>query len=198
MVVPGTYTVSLSKRVDGATTELSRPERFETEALGTTSLPAADKKALLDFQQQTAALQRAVLGAVRAVEDTAERLSYMERAILQATTTDPALLDEVRALEERLDAIDVALSGDATRRRRYDPVPPASVERVEDIVSGQWSSTSAPTETNRASYRVAAEAFEPVLDDLRSLIENDVTALGRKLDLAGAPWTPGRLPSWRR
>jgi photosystem II stability/assembly factor-like uncharacterized protein len=198
MVVPGTYEVSLAKRVRGVTTELSGPQHFVTEALGTASLPAEDKEALLDFQQQTAALQRAALGAARAVDDTRERLDYMEKAILQTPEADPALLGEVRTLRDRLDAIDVALSGDRTKARRYEPVPPSILARVENIVSGQWSSTSAPTETNRASYRVAADAFEPVLTDLRDLIENGLRELGQELNLAGAPWTPGRLPYWRR
>ncbi|HSF14225.1 MAG TPA: glycosyl hydrolase [Vicinamibacteria bacterium] len=198
MVVPGTYEVSLSKRVGGVVTPLGEPQRFETVALGTATLPAEDKAALLAFQQETAALQRAVLGAVRAVENTRERLDYIEKAVLQAPEADPSLLDETRALEDRLYDIDVALSGDDTIESRAEPAPLGILERVQDIVSAQWQSTSAPTETSRANYRIAADAFEPVLEDLRTLIDIDVRALEQKLDVADAPWTPGRLPSWRR
>jgi hypothetical protein len=198
MVVPGTYEVSLSQRVDEVVTPLGEPQKLEAEALGAASLPAEDKRALLEFQQETAALQRAVLGSIRAVEETGSRLDFIARAILQSPRADAALLQEARALEERLHAIDVALEGDSTIRSRSESTPPAIAERVDDVVSGHWTSTSAPTETQREAYRIAGAAFEPVLEDLRRLLEDDLPALEAKLDDAGAPWTPGRVPRWRR
>ncbi|HJS74707.1 MAG TPA: glycosyl hydrolase, partial [Vicinamibacteria bacterium] len=198
MVVPGTYEVSLSQRVDSVITSLGEPQKFEAVALGAASLPAEDKKELLAFQQQTAELQRAVLGSLRSVEETRSRLDYVMRAILQAPRADEALLREARALDDRLHAIDVALSGDETIRSRSESTPPSIAERVDDVVSGHWTSTSAPTETQRDAYRIAGAAFEPVLEDLRRLLEDDLPALEAKLDDAGAPWTPGRVPKWRR
>jgi hypothetical protein len=198
MVVPGTYEVSLSQRVDEVVTPLGEPQKLEAEALGAASLPAEDKRALLEFQQETAALQRAVLGSIRAVEETGSRLDFIARAILQSPRADAALFQEARALEERLHAIDVALEGDSTIRSRSESTPPAIAERVDDVVSGHWTSTSAPTETQREAYRIAGAAFEPVLEDLRRLLEDDLPALEAKLDDAGAPWTPGRVPRWRR
>ncbi len=198
MVVPGAYEVSLSQRVDGVVTPLGEAQKLEAVALSAASLPAEDKRALLEFQQETAALQRAVLGSLRAVEETESRLDFIARAILQSPRADAALLQEARALEDRLHAIDVALSGDATIRSRSESTPPSIADRVDDVVSGHWTSTSAPTETQREACRIAGAAFEPVLEDLRRLLEDDLPALEAKLDDAGAPWTPGRIPRWRR
>jgi photosystem II stability/assembly factor-like uncharacterized protein len=198
MVVPGTYEVSLSQRVDTVVTPLGEPQKLEAVALGAASLPAEDNQALLAFQQQTAELQRAVLGSLRAVEETRNRLDHVVRAILQAPRADGSLLSEARALEDRLQRIDVALSGDETIRSRSESTPPSISDRVDDVVSGHWTSTSAPTETQREAYRIAGEAFEPVLHDLTRLLEDDLPALETKLDDAGAAWTPGRVPRWRR
>ena len=49
MAVPGSYEVALAKMVDGQITLIGETQRFETQALGTASLPAADKEALLAF-----------------------------------------------------------------------------------------------------------------------------------------------------
>ncbi len=198
MVVPGTYAVSLSKRIDGEIVPLGEPRRFEAVALGTASLPAEDRVALVKFQRETASLQRAVLGAARALEETENRLAHIEKALLQFPDADTALLDEARSLEDRLYQIDVALNGDRTIRSLREPTPPSIVERVQSIVSGHWRSTSAPTETHRAAFRIAGNAFEPVLEQLRGLIAEDVRTLEAKLDAAGAPWTPGRLPHWKK
>ena len=139
-----------------------------------------------------------MLGAGRAVEHTREQLALARKAVLQSTDADSMLLDDARALEDRLYAIDVALSGDSTIRSRAEPTPPSITERVQGVVSGSWSSNSAPTETHREALRIADEQFEPLLDELRTLVERDLKALEDKLDAAGAPWTPGRLPYWRK
>ena len=47
------------------------------------------------------------------------------------------------------------------------------------------------------AYVQAGEAFEKVLGELRDLVERDLVRLEKKLEEAGAPWTPGRIPEWR-
>ena len=67
------------------------------------------------------------------------------------------------------------------------------------IVFGHWSSTSAPTATHRKNYEIAETEFSAMLDDLRTLVEQDLVALEQRLEAAGAPWTPGRgIPRWQR
>jgi hypothetical protein len=53
------------------------------------------------------------------------------------------------------------------------------------------------SDTQQESYRVASQRFGPELAKLRKLIEVDVRELDKALDVAGAPWTAGRLPEWR-
>ncbi len=196
MVAPATYTVTLAKVVDGQTTPLGEPQRFATQPLGLAAMPAGDAAALLDFQRKTARLQRAVLGAVRAVEEAQTRIDHLERALLDTPGADPALGQEVRSIEARLKDLDAALTGDPVPARFSEPVPASIVERVETVIDGHWGTSSAATASHHESYRIAAEAFAPVLAQLRTLIETDLEALEGKLEAAGAPWTPGRVPTW--
>jgi photosystem II stability/assembly factor-like uncharacterized protein len=199
VALPGTYSVSLEKRVDGATTQLVPPTPFVVEPLGRPSLPPADREALLAFQRQTGELQRAVMGASRAAQEAAERISYIKRAIEVSPNVDLALRDEARALELRLMDLREALNGDPTKRRRSEPELPGIVSRVNQIVYGHWSSTSAPTETHRRSYDIASEQFGAVAGDLRQLIDVDLPHFEQQLEEAGVPWTPGRgVPQWPR
>jgi hypothetical protein len=55
------------------------------------------------------------------------------------------------------------------------------------------ASPSPPTGTHRDQYLYALEAFGPVLEQLRSVIDR-LEALEAELDELGAPWTPGRVP----
>jgi photosystem II stability/assembly factor-like uncharacterized protein len=197
LAAPGTYTVSLARRVDGALTPLGEPQTFTTEVLGTGSLPPPDRAALLAFDEKTGRLQRAVLGAVEAAKEAQKRLDYLKKALDDTPAPDSALADEARAIEGRLKDLEVALSGDKVVAEHNEPTPTSIVERVQSIVEGQWvSSTSAPTETHRQSYAIAAEEFAGVLSKLQTLVETDLEGLEAKAEAAGAPWTPGRVPRW--
>ncbi len=196
-VVPGAYRVSLAKKVDGVITPLGEPMSFEVSALGTATLAAKDKEARLAFQKKTARLQRAVLGAQRALSEAEDRLAYIQRAILETPAAGSDLLEEARALTMRLKDLSVALSGDPVNRYLAEPDPPSISDRVDNVINSYWTSTAAAPLTAREDYRIAAEAFGPLLEALRALVEKDLTGLEAKLERAGAPWTPGRIPDWK-
>jgi len=195
--MPGTYHVSLARRVDGKVESLGESRTFETQALGHATLPASDRAELLDFQQRVARLQRAVLGAARAASQAREGIDHIKKALDTKPDAPAELAERVRDLENRLQDLQVELNGDRAIRRRNEPTPPSIVARVQRIVGGQWTSTSAPTQTNRDAYRYASSLFEPVLGELQSLIETDLEALHEGLESAEAPWTPGRVPRWK-
>jgi hypothetical protein len=101
-------------------------------------------------------------------------------------------------MELELNELNRLLIGDRSQRSRNEGSPPAISERVDGIVEDLWSSTSAPTQTHRDALDVAARQFEPVLGRLRALKEKESTEILPALEKAGAPWTPGRVPDWRR
>jgi photosystem II stability/assembly factor-like uncharacterized protein len=197
MAAPGVYRATLAKRVDGVVTPLGESITFETVPLGLASLPTGDRAEVLAFQRKVAELQRATLGAVRAVNETATRIDHLERALLDTPAADFALRAELRAIELRLTDIRERLNGDPVVSRYQEPTLPGIVDRVQYVVEGQWQTTAPPTDTHQQAYRIAVEEFKPVLDDLRTLVERDLAAIEKKADAAGAPWTPGRVPVWQ-
>lgn len=195
--LPGRYTVTLEKRVDGVSTVLAGPEPFEVSVLGTPSLPPADRESKLAFQQEAGRLQRAVLGASRAAAAAAERLEVIQHAVQITPGVPDGLLDEVRGMELRLTDLREQLDGDRTRSRRSEPAMPGIVGRVQTVVGGQWSNTSAPTGTQQEQLEVATRLFSDMVDELRQLVDVDLPALEGRLEDAGVPWTPGRgVPKW--
>jgi photosystem II stability/assembly factor-like uncharacterized protein len=196
MVAPGNYTVSLAKLVDGKQTSLGEPQRFAAQPLGLATLAAEDKQALLAFQQKTAGLQRAVLGAVRLTSETQTRIDHLTKAVLDTPEADARLGEDLNSIAARLDELRVALSGDPVLGSRNEPALPSIVARVQRVVRSQWASSSAPTQTNIDAYEIAGAAFETVLRDLRQLVEVDLAHFEAELEKARAPWTPGRVPQW--
>jgi photosystem II stability/assembly factor-like uncharacterized protein len=196
MTVPGKYSISLAKRVDGVVTPLAGPVAFEVAALGAGSLPPADRAELLAFQRKTARLQRAAFGAVSAAKEDQKRLADIKQALHDTPAGDPALEKDARSLEARLRDILLALEGDKVMAARQEPTSPGIIDRIDAIIGTQWSSVSAPTQTSRDGYAIAAEEFGPVLEKLRQA-DKDLASLESRMEAAGAPWTPGRVPTWR-
>ena len=116
------------------------------------ALAAADKAALLAFQQKTARLQRGVLGAVKAAGEAQNRLSHIKKAIADTPQADPGLIDQANSPEAQLHDHQVELSGDKVVSSRSERTPMSITSRVNRIVGGQWTSTAAPTQTNRDAY----------------------------------------------
>ena len=103
----------------------------------------------------------------------------------------------MRAIETQLKDLQITLSGDGVLARRGEPTPPSIIDRINQIVYGQWNSSADTTTTHRQNYAIAAQQFGPLLIRLRSLILNDLATLESEADAAGAPWTPGRVPDWK-
>jgi photosystem II stability/assembly factor-like uncharacterized protein len=196
LVPPGTYSVSVAKLVDGEVTELAGPVSFETTPLGNATLPASDRAALAAFQAKVSRLNRAVRGAAAATREAHARINHLEQALADTPGADLALAGELLAIEHRLDDLEIELFGDRTVASRSEPTSPSILNRVGRVIGAQWGSTSAPTTTSQDGYQAAAAAFAPLLEKLRTLVEGDLTAFEQKLEAAGAPWTPGRLPNW--
>jgi hypothetical protein len=109
------------------------------------------------------------------------------------------LRQDARTLELKLLDLRERFTGDPTRARRNEPAASGLIDRIETIISGHWSTTSAPTGSHRKNYDIAADEFEKALKDLRPLLERDLSALHDTLEAASAPWAPGRkLPRWKR
>jgi len=198
LAMPGKYSVSLAKLVRGMETELAGPQPFSAVVLATTTLPAANRKKLVEFQQKVGELQRAVMGASRVVDDAKNRIAYLRRTVYDTPAAPLSLRNDLAAAEARANSIIRALRGDRTVRSRFEPFPPSIIDRVDGIVGDQWMSTSAPTKTHMDAYTIAGEEFEPQLAMLRALIETDLASIEAALERAGAPWTPGRIPEWRK
>jgi len=196
--MPGTYSVTVSKRVQGEETVLAGPVEFNTRLLGNNGTQTNDFAASLAFQTEAAELNRAIQGASRTIGDANNRLKHIRQAINDTPSLDRSLLDTIDILTGRLEDMKVVMYGDRTISSHSEPTTPGIQNRVSRVMWGTRSITSAPTQTQRESLDVAAGQFAPLLEQLRSLVEKDIQELEGTLEKAGAPYTPGRIPVWRK
>lgn len=197
LVAPGKYRVTLAKRVAGKVTILAGPEEFTVTPTEPNPPAMTDRQALAAFQQKVNRLERAVSGALEVANGLTGRLEQIKLALDNTPGIDRKWKEVARTLEQRNRDILRELRGDVVLRGRNENVPVSIVERVGQIVFEERRSLARPTKTHEQGYKIASEEFTAELAKLRTLIEVDLRALEKALDVAGAPWTPGRLPEWR-
>jgi hypothetical protein len=186
----------MAKVVNGKVTQLTKPVEFKTVLLNNSKIPDADRRSLYKFHKQLASLNRAVKGAQKFIDELEDRVSKIRLALKRTPEADEQMFADAQKIKIRLNEIDRQLSGDKTLSKLKVTAPPSIGGRISDITWGLWNTSSAPTQTQIESYKIAAEEFKPLLNDLKIIVENDLKNLESKMESIGAPWTPGRIPSW--
>lgn len=197
LVMPGKYSIKLFNKVDGIVTEIGQPEVFNVVADTDSPVRPEDRLALEEFQQKVAKLYRAVSGSISTANDTRTQLKAIQRALNETPTADPTLAKNAEQLDLQLADFLRVVQGDRLMAQRNEPESPSINARVQNIMSGERLAIQRPTQTHIDDYTIAADQFGAELAKLRKLVEVDMKDLQGKLDQAGAPWTPGRVPEWK-
>jgi photosystem II stability/assembly factor-like uncharacterized protein len=196
MAPPGTYSVTLSTRVDGEVNRLAGPLDFEVVRVFEGVLEGSSPTDAAEFMGQIADLQRGVTAADEAMKLAFKRIEDMEKA-LGRSTVDPGTLDtELEALKQNLYELDQTLSGNRTIEAMGRPQVPTVSRRLRVAAMSGGMSDYGPTTTHRRAFEIARTEFATVESSLRQLIDVDLSALEAKMEASGVPWTPGRpLPT---
>jgi photosystem II stability/assembly factor-like uncharacterized protein len=196
LVISGSYSVRMFHKVNGAVAELAGAQNFKVVTDGAASMSGADRAAQEEFQRKVARLYRAVSGALHTSDEVEARLKAIRGALRETPAVEKQLGAAADSIEQRNREILRALRGDTEMQKRNEPVPTSINERVNAILEGERFALTKPTQTHLDDYNIAAGEFAEGLSKLHALVEVDLTKLEKDMEAAGAPWTPGRVPSW--
>jgi hypothetical protein len=119
-------------------------------------------------------------------------------AIKQTPEAPNTLIDNALRIKSETEDILQHLYQDKTIAERNEPTYPTVYDRLNEIASGLWQSSSAATQTQINNLKVASEEFEPLLAQIKRLLEIDLKNLEADMERFGSPWTPGRVPGWNK
>ena len=195
LAAPGTYSVSLARRQDGKVTDLGLQETFEVVPMREGTLPGAPPSEVAAFLQELGALQGRVRAAGAAIDAAMERVNGIKQALMRSTTGGTGLDDEARRIGSGLQELRDRINGVDSRDMANDPGPISISRRLAVASMGNSWSTYGPTPTHRRSMAIAGSEFGELGEALERILGTDLPALEEKLDAAGVPWTPGRIPT---
>ena len=129
-----------------------------------------------------------------ALNKTSQELREMSAAVQGIKTENSKTLEEIIAVEDKIKILQRKINGDRLANRLDVDLSPSISDRVNRAAYGVLSSTSAPTYTQRDAYDIAFDEFEPLLKELKTIIEKDIKNILDTMNRSGAPYTLNRIP----
>ncbi len=191
LVPPGSYTVTMAHYHNGVTKELTTPEMFSVVPLDDNA-QKVDRSEKAAFQREITELSRKIEGAGRMLNEVDNKMKHIKEAIGLIEVPNAKLLEEYHTLNKKRRDLSRRLYGDNIKTQLDIDQVPSPASRIGWINYEQKNTTTAPTGTHRMSYAIAKQEFEPLLSELKQLVNEDLESLENKLEDADAPYTPGR------
>ncbi|MEC7799000.1 MAG: glycosyl hydrolase, partial [Candidatus Neomarinimicrobiota bacterium] len=154
-VAPGEYTVTMSKVIDGLSTNIAGPVSFRAKTLSDVTLPANNRRELSAFQEQIGRLQSVIRTMNTRLNNTSKELAQMRAAAQGIKNDNSKILMGIDLAQEKITIIQRKLNGDWLAYRLDVDLPPSISDRVNRAAYGVLSSSSAPTTTQREAYNIA-------------------------------------------
>lgn len=195
LAMPGKYTISMSESQNGELTLLVPPREFRTVVLENTTLPAEDRKELVEFQKKFGELGRTMRATQRSAEEMFIRTQYIQQTLLQMPGSSKEMMQQAKDLAQRINDIQFRFDG-REAPASWEELPPGPMplnRRLNIVVRTHMQSTSGVTQTQKDNYAILMDEFPRLLEDVKK-INIELKSLEDKLDVLNAPWTPGRIP----
>jgi len=191
MATPGTYSMTLSKLVDGKLTDLVAPQSFEVVPLGKGSLKGASYEEISAFRVAFQAFQQDLKATRNVLSTNLKMVDAMSRALRNATNVPNDLTTKLYNTKMQLLDLDKSMNGDATKSEigeRSNPTP-RDAGRLGWVALGN---TYGPTANHKATFKRAVDQLAELKIEIAKVTNETVPGLEAELKAAGAPWIEGQ------
>ncbi len=192
LVAPGTYSVTMSKRVDGVLSETGQSQEFEVVSVREDPvLPGSSQEQRVIFESGVDELLRAGNGTVAAIDDIIAELDAV-KTTLERSTDSGSFYEIANSIQQRLKAARDRLSNNE-QRSFYNDIGEMTLQaRLWHARFSPTAQAYGPTPAQRESYRIARDLYDEVVATLTTLVDDEYAGLKEAMDAASVPWTPGR------
>lgn len=191
LAAPGTYSVSMHKRIDGQLTDTGQSQSFKVVSIRKPTLPGSTQEERVVFDNQVNELLRATQGTLKSIDAAGTEIAAM-KDVLSSSTADGSLHARAHSLLVRLQQQRDRLSENSLRAPFNDLAEVPVDARLAHARFDPTTNAYGPTPAQRESLRIARKAYDDVTAVLSALVDGEYAKLKRDLDAAGVPWSPGR------
>ena len=191
MVTPGTYSVTLEKRVNGVHTTLQGPVNFEVVPLFDGTLPRKSNEVINNFREDVTAFQQDLTSTNISLSRSLKTTNAMLRALNKASRPTNELFKKLNSTKISLLTIDKELNGDSIK----DEIGERSNPSASDGGSLGWTAfgnTYGPTDEHMRLLNRVKSQLKKVKNKLYPIVNSTLPSLRNELIKTGAPWIEGQ------
>lgn len=191
MVAPGTYTVTLSKQIDGVATDLSQAMEFKVEQLRKGTLEGANPEEVVAFWKELSATQADNRKTSMMLNSAKTKVAAMRKALAQ-TNIQPGDLDlKLHNLNQDILDLETEFNGKRSRSIIGERNNPTIGSRIRVAQIGTSGSTYGPTPMHKRNLEIAQKELR-IMKEKVAFIKVRIADLEKVLKDAGAPWILGQ------
>ena len=185
-VAPGTYSVSLHKRVGGVETELVGAQSFEVERIRKNILvnPLADQRQA--YIDKIFALDKQIELTEHAFETAAKRLKTLKKALKFVDGDKAKITAVLYDLLEQKHKISRMLDGNSSKKEVGEKDQLTLNYRLYFAANGLMGNSYGPTPLHMESFALAQTMFDNIKPNIDDFVRN-VDQLATQMEAADAP-----------
>jgi len=191
MASTGTYTVTLSKKVDGVITELVAPQTFEVVPLRKGALPTQSNADIAVFRQEMEAIMGDISATSLQLSKGMNQVKAMETALTRSSGDITQLSKDIYAAKMALNALDLELNGNQAKGE-IGARSPATIQSRMFVGFRGLRTTYGPTPTHKESVKIAKAELQALQGKLNTIVNNTLPTLTKGLQAVGAPLIEGQ------
>ena len=184
---PGTYSVTLSKKINGVVTNLSEPQNFEVVPLQKGTLEGSSYKEALTFMNEVENLYSEIGAFEISLKHTHLKVDAMKKALALSEAVPGNLDKKIHDLKQNLFLLDEKLFGKKSKSSIGEKRKPNIYNRINAAYMGVYESTYGPTPVFINSLEIANSEFQLIKIELEDIITNRIPEIEQELKKAGAP-----------
>ncbi len=194
MATTGTYTVTLSKKVDGVITQLAEPQTFEVVPLRKGALPTQSNADIAAFQKEMEAIMTDVSATSLQLTNSRNKVKAMQTALSRSNGDISQLSKDIYAAKMALNELDIALNGNSAKGE-IGARAPATIQSRMFVGFRGLRTTYGPTPMHKESVKIARTELQSLQGKLATIVDTTIPNLMKGLQAVGAPMIEGQTSS---
>jgi chromosome segregation ATPase len=190
MAMPGTYTATLSKEVNGVVTALDGPTSFTVAPIFESSLKGISYDAYKAYIADYNATQTQLSKVSNAFSKSMDKVKAMQVALSRANVAPGAMNTKLHALKQQLYDFEEKLQGNQSKEEIGERSKP-TVNSHLGVARRGMSTTYGPTPLHKQNLEIAKGMLASLYTEIKTVASTTIPQLEKELQAMGAPYILG-------
>ncbi|WP_297764492.1 glycosyl hydrolase [uncultured Muriicola sp.] len=191
MAMPGTYTATLSKEVDGVVTQLDGPISFEVTPLFESTLKGISYDQYNAYINEYNEVQTQLTKVSTSFDESMNKVKAMQLALSRANAAPGSMNTKLHSLKQSLYDFEERLEGNKSKDEIGERTKP-SVGSHLSVARRGMSTTYGPTPLHKENLNIAKSMLNGLYNEIRTVANTTIPQLEKELKAMGAPYIIGQ------